>query len=360
MENLYQEVPLYRRSLLQKIFRQQPEENAIIEINNLLATQPLSKIRKTDIIAIAAKYRVDLLKTYPQNLREFYAVYLTSCLKDYNLSDAEKKELEHLRMILMLSKEEAEEIYAEVAEPIYRKVLSEAVSDGELSEEELSNLESLQLQLGLSDQQAARISESVRGSFIKEKLHGAIDDQRFSPDEEKELELIAKNLGVQLQMDAASSEMLERYKLYWAIENGELPMIESGINLQRNEECYFTTFVEWSEMRTVTKRINYGGPTARIRIMKGVYYRMGSISTQRVTSEEWRHIDSGQLYLTNKRIIFMGTKRNANIRLNRILAFSPYQDGVEIEKDAGRNPFFSFNEDIELFSMLLSRVLGES
>ena len=33
--------------------------------------------------------------------------------------------------------------------------------------------------------------------------------------------------------------------------------------------------------RAVTKRINYSGPTARLKIVKGVYYRVGSISPQK-------------------------------------------------------------------------------
>ncbi len=358
MENLYQEIPLRRRSVLQKLFRQQPDENAVIEINNLLATRPVSEIRKTDVIAIAAKYKLDLLKTYSQNLEEFYAVYLHNCLKNKHLDAAEIEELDHLRMVLMLSEEKAAEIYDQMVEPIYRNAFTEAVADGELTEEETRSLENLQMRLKLSKDQVSKISENVRGALVRKKFYDAIDDERLSPEEEKELELISKNLGVQLQIDKASREKMERYKLYWAIENGELPVVETGINLQRNESCYFTTPVNWLEMRTITKRINYGGPTARIRIMKGVYYRMGSISTHRVTSEEWRHIDNGHLYLTNKRIIFMGTKKNTNIRLNRILAFTPYSNGIELEKDAGRNPFFGFAGNIELFSMILSRVLN--
>jgi DNA-directed RNA polymerase subunit F len=212
MENLYQERQLRKKSLFQKIFGQQPKENAIIELNNLLACKSVNNIHQADIADITARYRLDLRKTYIQNLREFYAVYLNHCLNDHQLMTDERKELEHLRSVLLLSKEEAKEIHQQLAEPMYRKVFSKAVADGELSEEELQYLERLRLLLELSNEKADKISESVRSSFVKKKLYEAIDDKRLSPEEERELAIVSKNLGVELEMDTASREKLERYK----------------------------------------------------------------------------------------------------------------------------------------------------
>src|SRR5690606_2881585 len=127
-----------------------------------------------------------------------------------------------------------------------------------------------------------------------------------------------KSLGIDFNLDYNTKEMLDRYKLYWQIENGELPTIIPDINIQKSESLYFKTSVKWLEQRRVTKRINYGGPTARIKIAKGVYYRMGSIGVQKVSEDVWQTIDSGQLYLTNKRLIFMGEKGNKIIQLNKI------------------------------------------
>ena len=165
-----------------------------------------------------------------------------------------------------------------------------------------------------------------------------------------------KNLNITI--DFTDTDVIERLKEKWIIENGELKIVQVPINLQRNEQCYFATWVDWLENRTVTKRINYGGPTARIKIMKGVYYRLGSIGVQRITSEEVHLIDSGQLYLTNKRIIFVGGKKNSNIPLNKILSINPYSDGVEVEKDSGKSPIFKLN-NADIFAMTLTRVIND-
>lgn len=74
------------------------------------------------------------------------------------------------------------------------------------------------------------------------------------------------------------------------------------INLQRGECCYYSDNVEWYEKRTVTKRINYGGAVARIRIEKGLYYRVGSVNYEKVSSEQIQLIDKGEVFITNKRI----------------------------------------------------------
>src|SRR5690606_6125721 len=97
-----------------------------------------------------------------------------------------------------------------------------------------------------------------------------------------------------------------------------------------NERCYFKTPAEWHELRTITKRINYGGPSARIKIMKGLSYRVGSMKVERVTKETMQQLDTGTLYVTNKRLIFTGNKKTSNIKLEKILSVIPYSNGIEI------------------------------
>ena len=149
-------------------------------------------------------------------------------------------------------------------------------------------------------------------------------------------------------------------KRYWIIENGDLPVLDAGINFQKSEICYYKAMADWHELRTVTKRINYAGPSARIKIMKGLSYRVGSVSVERITSEHLQHLDSGILYVTNKRIIFTGQKKNANIKLDKILSVTPYSNGIEVVKDAGRSPVFLVPYNADILSMTLSRVINDA
>jgi hypothetical protein len=137
-----------------------------------------------------------------------------------------------------------------------------------------------------------------------------------------------------------------------------LPEVNVDISLQKSEICYFNCEASWYENRVVSTRINYGGTTARIKIMKGVYYSMGSVGVRSVKSEELKLIDSGQLYLTNKRIIFVGSNKSSNIKLDKILSVNPYADAVEIIKDTGKPPTLSMkNAHAEIFYMILGRLI---
>jgi len=91
--NLYQQRPLSDTSFFQKLFKQVPQENAVIELNNLLAAKPVLNISQRDIEAIEGKYRLNLRKEFKLNLEEFYAVYLNHCLADKVINDDELKEL---------------------------------------------------------------------------------------------------------------------------------------------------------------------------------------------------------------------------------------------------------------------------
>ncbi len=86
---------------------------------------------------------------------------------------------------------------------------------------------------------------------------------------------------------------------------------------------------------------------------------MGSVGVQRVSEDVWQTIDSGKVYLTNKRLIFMGSKVNKTIRLNKILDINPFKNGIDIQKETGKSPFLEFSNNVDIFSMILVRLMDE-
>ncbi len=184
-----------------------------------------------------------------------------------------------------------------------------------------------------------------------------MSDARISPEEERELEALAKNLHVVPNFDEKTRALLNKYRLLWLIDNGDIPEIPVSINLQRNEKCYFTCNVDWYETRAVRYRVNYGGPTMSFKIAPGVRWRMGSLGVRTMSNQELTRIDTGTMYLTNKRLIFMGTMKNTTIALTKILDFKPYKNGVDIRKENGKSPFIGFGDNVDVFAEILSRLL---
>lgn len=331
MKKLYQTVSLYKQSFFQKILRQYPEENSVIEINNLLAQKPVKSITSDEIAKISKKYGLNIYHVFKKNIFEFYAVYLNDCLKNKNLSDDDNDELKHLKTLLRLSDDDTRIIHDKLAGTIYENSVEDAIEGGRLDDAKIGSLEKLQKQLRLSENIAKKIFNDTRSKFLNDHLNNIVSSQRLSPEDEKEYQAIAKSLMVDITMDKETKATFDKFKQYWAIENKDLTSLDVDINLQKSENCYFTTFVEWHEKRAVP-RAGY---------------------------DEWKLLDQGQLYLTNKRIVFSGSKKTNNVRLDKILSFVVYSDGIEIKKDVGRNPLLRLRNDIDIFNILLSRLLKE-
>jgi Chloroplast envelope transporter len=359
MNNVYVVKELKTPNFFQRLFSLKPKINALIEINNLLATKPLEEISVEAIEFIAATYNVNLHRKFSSQLKEIYQQYLARCLSDNLLSDSELSELNTLKHLLVLTDSEVAELQLNLTSEIFRKSFDQAISGGTFEKSTEEFIDKLQKNIRLSDDIAAKIGSESSKHFMDNELQKIVADQKISPDEWNELNQIAKNLNVTLSIDDATQQQLEKFKLYWLIENGTLPTKDIEITLPRNEHCYFSMDADWLETRTITKRINYGGPALRIKIMKGVYYRAGSVGVQRVTSEELTLIDSGIIYITNKRIIFVGSNKSANIQLSKILSVSPYSDGVGIEKDSGKSPVIRVSNNADIMALILGRVIND-
>ena len=350
---------LKQPGLFQRILKKEPQENAFIRLNNLFATTPLQEIKLEEVVAISTLYKVDFRKKFLDKLQLLYRTYLQYCFIDKILTDEELNDIGKLKDLLSLKSDEVEIIHNSLAGELYKEEFNKVISDGKIDKQEEEFLEKLKNNLRLPENIIQKISEESRKQFVEIQLGKIIEDGKISPDEWEEFTAIARNLSVDLNIGEVSKQQLNKLKLFWLIENGELPIANVPINLQKNEFCYYYTEAEWLETRTITQRINYGGPTARIRIIKGVYYRAGSMSVQRITSEQQQVIDSGTLYVTNKRIIFVGNKKNTNIPLGKILSVEPFSDGVGIEKDSGKSPALRVSDNADIFAMTLARVIND-
>lgn len=351
--------PLVRPTVLDKILRRRSTRNAIVDTNNLLASSTsVRDVSEADVEDIAETYKTHFTSRFRSELEQLYGDYLEHCLEDRELSSEELDDLQHLKSLFGLQDRTAQTIHETVASILYEESVGEAIADGELEPEERQFLQSLQTRLRLPEEIADRIYQQSAKALLQRRLDQAVADERLSPDEGEEIEAIARSLGLSVTLDEHTSRQLERFRLYWLIENGDVPTIDAGIRLQKSEHCYFAAAVDWYEHRKVTKRIRYSGPTARIRLAKGIYWRAGDIAVQRVSDDVLAHVDAGRAFLTNKRLIFMGQRKNTNIRLQKILDFTPYGNGVDIQKDSGKSPFLQFDDDIDLFVMILDRMIS--
>lgn len=180
----------------------------------------------------------------------------------------------------------------------------------------------------------------------------------LSPDGYNTILTTAKRLNVDLQIDAKTNNILSKLRHYWSIENEELSIVNTSISLQKGEVCYYQNSCRWLEHRKVTKGVSYSGVSGSFKIAKGIRYRVGYVKPKRVTVDTLSEIDKGNLFLTNKRIIFMGANKNSNIKYSSVLSIVPYSDGVGIEKDSGKSPILMCS-DADIMARILARLNNE-
>lgn len=291
-------------------------------------------------------------------LRTIWQTALVEFLKDDILTEAETTYLDRLANWLTLGADETRQVLAEVAHPRFGQAVAAVLEDDHVTEEERAKLRDLGRLLEIPEGEQIRLFVEQAKPRVQAVLDTAIADRRYSPDERARLEAMAKNFGVDITLDRRSAEQLERFARLWAIENGDLPVIEVPINLQKKEVCHFTCPAEWYELRTRTVRIDYAGPVGSIRIAKGLRFRVGSIAPRRVTKEELTRIDQGTLYITSKRVIFDGSRKNTTIRYASLLAVQRYADGLGLEKSSGRSPTLVLSGDTEEAAAILTTAMA--
>lgn len=343
-----QNEPARKNTLIRTILKQDPDKAVVEQLGKILSGHPDLKIPLRDLSGAAARLKVELRRSFGKELERFYEKFLINCLKHKILSAEDWKALQQLKVLFGFSDASVERIHNKVIVRHYSKTVDEVLSDKKVHIHERTFLRFIQQKLNLPPAVAKQIYRDRAAELMKRTMAKVVLDKRLSPKEEKEIEELAQHLGVRMEVDENTRDILERYRLYWMIEKGEIPYIEVSIPLQRNENCYFMADANWCEVRSVTRTARYG-KTKR------------SVEDQvaRRTFHEFTPVDSGRIFLTNKRLLFFGNLREHTIPFARIKDFVPMEHGVQIHRKSGSNPFLQFDLGVEVFSLILARNLRE-
>lgn len=192
-------------------------------------------------------------------------------------------------------------------------------------------------------------------SRIDRIVQEILSDGIVEPAEDAHLQAEANALGVQVPNNAE----LANARDLWRAANSPLPVIEPPLLLKRGEVCHQACQAAAFEDRTRTVRVNYGGPTARVRLMKGVYYSAGSIRVQSEKEDYSHELGSGILCATNSRLLFVSPQKTISIPLGKIIQCQPYSDGIKVFKDSGKPLTFVFPSVSKIDVLRCMRVIEE-
>jgi hypothetical protein len=325
-------------------------------LQHLLAQRDPTRISRSDISDLLLEYEVSGPAARELLVRIWRQV-LSAFLKDDAFSDREIAYLDALREAFALTDEEVRAAEREVVHPRYSVALHEALADARLSDEERAVLHRLAAQLRLP----ANVQHDLYARSTKTVIEGLLGrsaaDRRLSPDELQQLASVARHLGVTPDFDHATEAMLDRYALFWRIENGDLPSETVDVPLAGDEVCHLVARAEFYE----PTGIGEGGETegvGSVRIARGVYYRVGSVSDERMNRAGLRRVDTGRLLITSKRVLFDGSRDGVSVGLRDISSYQVHADGIVLERRAGVGPHVTLDGDVELAAVILGAALA--
>lgn len=151
-------------------------------------------------------------------------------------------------------------------------------------------------------------------------------------------------------------------RLYEISVNDTLPVhntSEVNIIYKPGEILHYYQYGDIMKKKTVTKRVNYSGPSASIRICKGVRYRVGSVSVSRETANVWKSEAHGLFWITNMRIGFLGNTQAFAFPISKLFSVSVGGVGIHIYKEGRSTPFIvglpEYEEPCAIISNLLNK-----
>lgn len=123
---------------------------------------------------------------------------------------------------------------------------------------------------------------------------------------------------------------LSKQQIYNLENKIELPIVNTPIFLNQGEVAvyYCKATRQETKNRVVGRTGSYGGGT--IRIAKGFSIHTGGSSSRPIYGDVSTHY-SGQMVLTNQRLIFLSDQKGFEVPYNAITAATAYKDGLSIQ-----------------------------
>lgn len=148
-----------------------------------------------------------------------------------------------------------------------------------------------------------------------------------------------------------------------ALQEGRLPVLSDvDIILNKNEVCHLACPARLMEEKTRTRYVG-GSQGLSFPIGKhGVRYRVGAFAGQPVQSLYKQVTDTGALYVTSKRVLFRGARKNVTYPMNKIVAVTKFSDAIQLSKENEATPkFFLLDEQfaIDAVGLMVNRLAGQ-
>ena len=219
------------------------------------------------------------------------------------------------------------------------------------------------LRLLTSLQENSGLPLSICNTLIAEEINKTLktflNKEKINKEELDYVLKLTSSLNYILQ-DTEKIEIRRKYSLWQLLDNQSLPVYKAGLlelPLKKGEVVHFCEPANLKKYKTKMTKFDYHGPVFRIRICKGFSYKFGSLNTDVKTETYVDNEDTGNFYITNKRVIFVGNKNNFSYYFSQILKSELINVGLVFQKENTVSAKIVELTNYELPLLILSRIL---
>ncbi len=115
-----------------------------------------------------------------------------------------------------------------------------------------------------------------------------------------------------------------------------LPVVSTDIMLKPDEKAVYSSSSVLYETRAVRE---YRAVHSGVRVAKGVY--IGGTSGRSLSTQQWAKLDTGCLTITNKRVVFVGTKEERAFPLDKVISVDPNLTAIVFRLKVARRRWLS-------------------
>lgn len=356
-QRIFKQRPLRRRSFWGWLFNRRVAENAVISLTNAIveAGRP-SMVSEKTINTIHSQYHFNIYAMFPLEIAPVYMSFVRrvfSELASTELTQDEVDDITALQKIFQIPDEAVTRLNLKVGSIIYRDALKAALADSRLSTQEKKRLEHLGRQLDLDEDIMDDLYNKALMDLIQEKVEIALEDGEFSPEEEADIKEICERFDIDLSYKTNTELAIRRAKKLWQLKHAPLSPISVDIQLKRGENCFASFDTSWLEVRRTAAMPWHP------RYMLLSDNSEIALSYAPIVEDCLTEIDNGQLFLTNKRLIFVGKGTTTTIPFSKILRIEQFREGIKVHKETGRSPYLVSLRALPL-GVLATRLLEES
>ena len=240
----------------------------------------------------------------------------------------------------------------------FEELLFKAIDDGKITTSEIEELNRKKVEFGLSEEDI----KEMRMRVFMQAFVNAKSDAKITKEEEAELEHIQKYLGIADEDIESTKKELARLRLLNEIQNGNLPVARvTNVVLLKNEKVHWVEPASLLEQQVVRKRYEGGSSGVRIRIAKGVSYKIGAHRGHIVSEMGVVPISKGDFILTSKRVMFCGESKSFAVKLEKILNLKPFGDGICLSENNRTKPrLIKYEQEVngEIIGAILSHSIN--